>query len=171
MDLADKKQDSGLDCWVQQQKEEALKHLPDDLEVLPSPLLLKQMEREAAKRHFCSSPLDLAVEPRSSSCCRKHKRGAVSSLPTAKKEFPMSVAATAGVEVLMPADARVAAGSPVHLSPTVTSFRLSPAKTAVPRAAVVPPIPPPLPPAHIFMATPDELEECLRMFAHKLKFF
>ncbi|KAK5623984.1 hypothetical protein CRENBAI_023754 [Crenichthys baileyi] len=36
--------------WVEHQKEEAMRNLPTDLEVLPSPLLLEQMEREAAQR-------------------------------------------------------------------------------------------------------------------------
>ncbi|KAK5620879.1 hypothetical protein CRENBAI_017582 [Crenichthys baileyi] len=35
---------------VERQKEEAMRNLPTDLEVLPSPLLLEQMEREAAQR-------------------------------------------------------------------------------------------------------------------------
>ncbi|KAK5622912.1 hypothetical protein CRENBAI_022517 [Crenichthys baileyi] len=35
--------------WVQRQKEKAMRHLPTDLEVLPSPLLLEQMERKAAQ--------------------------------------------------------------------------------------------------------------------------
>ncbi|MEQ2228737.1 hypothetical protein ILYODFUR_011893 [Ilyodon furcidens] len=49
MDLADSRQVSARDRWFQQQMEEAMRHLPMDLEVLPSPLLLEQMEREAAQ--------------------------------------------------------------------------------------------------------------------------
>ncbi|MEQ2229035.1 hypothetical protein ILYODFUR_014762 [Ilyodon furcidens] len=60
MDLADSRQESVRDCWVQQQMEEVMRHLPTDLEVLPSPLLLKQMEHEAAQcqrvREGCSFP-------------------------------------------------------------------------------------------------------------------
>ncbi|KAK5604280.1 hypothetical protein CRENBAI_020157 [Crenichthys baileyi] len=44
MDLADSRQESTRDRWVQQQMEDAMKHLPSDLEVVPSPLLLEEME-------------------------------------------------------------------------------------------------------------------------------
>ncbi|KAK5603618.1 hypothetical protein CRENBAI_003524 [Crenichthys baileyi] len=44
MELADSRQESARDRWVQQQMEEAMKHLPTDLEVVPSPLLLEEME-------------------------------------------------------------------------------------------------------------------------------
>ncbi|KAK5619005.1 hypothetical protein CRENBAI_004080 [Crenichthys baileyi] len=47
-DPADKRNADALDRWVERQKE-AMRNLPTDLEVLPSPLLLEQMEREAAK--------------------------------------------------------------------------------------------------------------------------
>ncbi|MEQ2197858.1 hypothetical protein XENOCAPTIV_004277 [Xenoophorus captivus] len=42
------RQESARDRWVQQQIKEARRHLPDDLDVLLSPLLLEQMAREAA---------------------------------------------------------------------------------------------------------------------------
>ncbi|KAK5609919.1 hypothetical protein CRENBAI_013564 [Crenichthys baileyi] len=44
MELADSRQESARDRCVQQQMEEAMKHLPTDLEVVPSPLLLEEME-------------------------------------------------------------------------------------------------------------------------------
>ncbi|KAK5600949.1 hypothetical protein CRENBAI_006492 [Crenichthys baileyi] len=44
MELADSRQESARDRWVQQQMEKAMKHLPTDLEVVPSPLLLEEME-------------------------------------------------------------------------------------------------------------------------------
>ncbi|KAK5617545.1 hypothetical protein CRENBAI_004235 [Crenichthys baileyi] len=44
MELTDSRQESARDRWVQQQMEEAMKHLPTDLEVVPSPLLLEEME-------------------------------------------------------------------------------------------------------------------------------
>ncbi|KAK5607302.1 hypothetical protein CRENBAI_000986 [Crenichthys baileyi] len=60
LDLADKRKADALDRWVERQKEEAMRNLPTDLEVLPSPLLLEQMEREAAQRQRvregCSVP-------------------------------------------------------------------------------------------------------------------
>ncbi|KAK5609234.1 hypothetical protein CRENBAI_014414 [Crenichthys baileyi] len=49
-DLADKLQTSARDHWVQRQIDEARRYLPNDLEVLPSPLLLEQKERVAAQR-------------------------------------------------------------------------------------------------------------------------
>ncbi|KAK5608073.1 hypothetical protein CRENBAI_005153, partial [Crenichthys baileyi] len=39
-----------LDRWVECRREEAMRNLPTDLEVLPSPLLLEQMKHEAAQR-------------------------------------------------------------------------------------------------------------------------
>ncbi|MED6278706.1 hypothetical protein CHARACLAT_026717 [Characodon lateralis] len=44
MDLADSRQESARDRWVQCQMEEAMKHFLSDLEVLPSPRLLEEME-------------------------------------------------------------------------------------------------------------------------------
>ncbi|KAK5612853.1 hypothetical protein CRENBAI_005615 [Crenichthys baileyi] len=43
-DLADSRQVSANNLWVQRQVEEAMKNLPSDLEVLPSPPLLEEME-------------------------------------------------------------------------------------------------------------------------------
>ncbi|KAK5605906.1 hypothetical protein CRENBAI_004010 [Crenichthys baileyi] len=59
LDLADKQKADALDRLVERQKEEAMRNLPNDLEVLPSPLLLEQMEREAAQRQrvrFAAAP-------------------------------------------------------------------------------------------------------------------
>ncbi|KAK5600741.1 hypothetical protein CRENBAI_010867 [Crenichthys baileyi] len=50
MDFVDRGQDTAMDRWIRQQFQEAQRLLPDDLEVLPSPLLLQQMEREATQR-------------------------------------------------------------------------------------------------------------------------
>ncbi|KAK5603172.1 hypothetical protein CRENBAI_014405 [Crenichthys baileyi] len=55
-DPADKRKEDALDRWVQCQKEEAMRNLPTDMEVLPSPLLLEQMEREAVQ-HRCPPAL------------------------------------------------------------------------------------------------------------------
>ncbi|KAK5600631.1 hypothetical protein CRENBAI_001361 [Crenichthys baileyi] len=76
MDLADSRQESARDRWVQQQMEEAMKHLATDLEVLPSPLLLEQMEREAVQR--CSPPAPLAA----------HSDPAVKPLPSSRRKKP-----------------------------------------------------------------------------------
>ncbi|KAK5601455.1 hypothetical protein CRENBAI_026206 [Crenichthys baileyi] len=58
-DPADKQKADALDRWVQRQKEEAMRNLPKDLEVLPSPLLLEQMDREAVQLH--SPPASLVA--------------------------------------------------------------------------------------------------------------
>ncbi|KAK5611364.1 hypothetical protein CRENBAI_017860 [Crenichthys baileyi] len=44
LDLADRQKDDALDRWVQRQVEEAMKNFQSDLEVVPSPLLLEEME-------------------------------------------------------------------------------------------------------------------------------
>ncbi|MED6258204.1 hypothetical protein ATANTOWER_004269 [Ataeniobius toweri] len=61
LDLADGKQESASDRWVQQQMEEAMRHLPADLEVLPSPLLLEQTEREVVQRRSLYDSAGLLV--------------------------------------------------------------------------------------------------------------
>ncbi|KAK5622019.1 hypothetical protein CRENBAI_012230 [Crenichthys baileyi] len=98
MELADSRQESARDRWVQQQMEEAIKHLPTDLEVLPSPLLLEQMERETVQRRSPPAPLvahsDPAVKPSPSSRHKKRRRGGPSC-------------GSAGEEVVsLPADVR-----------------------------------------------------------------
>ncbi|KAK5621507.1 hypothetical protein CRENBAI_002835 [Crenichthys baileyi] len=117
LDLADGRQESTRDRWVQQPMEEAMRHLPANLEVLPSPLLLEQMEREAVQRRSPPAPLvarpDLAEKPTSSSRRKKQRW-----------------------------------------------FR-----------AVAPPIPSSHSPAQDSVATPDELEECLRFYARQIKSF
>ncbi|MEQ2171913.1 hypothetical protein GOODEAATRI_015493 [Goodea atripinnis] len=50
LDPVDARQDAAMDRWVQHQIEEAKRLLPEDLEVLPSPLLLEEMEHEVAQR-------------------------------------------------------------------------------------------------------------------------
>ncbi|MED6277872.1 hypothetical protein CHARACLAT_017900 [Characodon lateralis] len=57
MDLVDSRQESARDRSVQLQMEEAMKHLPIDLEVLPSPLLLEQMKRETVQHRSLLAPL------------------------------------------------------------------------------------------------------------------
>ncbi|KAK5611137.1 hypothetical protein CRENBAI_021443 [Crenichthys baileyi] len=92
MDLADSRQESARDRWVQQQMEEAMTHLPADLEVLPSPLLLEQMELEAVQRPSPPSSLvarpDPAVKPASFSHRRKRRRGACPCLSASERSLP-----------------------------------------------------------------------------------
>ncbi|MED6294909.1 hypothetical protein CHARACLAT_025885 [Characodon lateralis] len=57
LDLADSRQESARDRWVQQQKKEAMKNVPTGLEVLPSPLLLEEIERESVQRRSPPAPL------------------------------------------------------------------------------------------------------------------
>ncbi|KAK5617154.1 hypothetical protein CRENBAI_011747 [Crenichthys baileyi] len=86
MDLMDGRQESARDRWVQQQMEEAMRHLPAHLEVQPCPLLLEQMECEAVQRPSPPSSLvarpDLVAKPLSSSRCknRRHRASPTSIL-------------------------------------------------------------------------------------------
>ncbi|MEQ2238957.1 hypothetical protein ILYODFUR_038778 [Ilyodon furcidens] len=153
MDLADSRQESARDRWVQQQMEEAMKHLPTDLEVLPSPLLLEQMEREAVQRR--STPATLAahsrpaVKPSPSSRRKKRRRGAPSC-------------GSAGEEVVsLPADVRAAASKPASSPATALSARLAAAPSILSSLA----------PARCSEATPVELEQRLRFYARQIKNF
>ncbi|KAK5620610.1 hypothetical protein CRENBAI_021589 [Crenichthys baileyi] len=130
----DGRQESARDHWVQQQMEEAMKYLPSDLEVLPSPLLLEQMEREAVQR---PSPLtslvarpNKAVKPTSSCRHTKRRRGAPSCV-SAGEESPTAAAVTSGAVVSLPTDVRAAASNPASSSATALS----------PRLAAAPPMP------------------------------
>ncbi|MEQ2244574.1 hypothetical protein ILYODFUR_018605 [Ilyodon furcidens] len=158
LDLIDSKQETASDRWVQQQVEEALKHLPADLEVLPSPLLLEQMEHEAVQRHSPPVSLgahrDLAEKPTSSSRRKKHRCGAPSCISARKEESPMAPAVTSGAVVSLPADMRAAASYPASSCATALSARLTAA----------PPMPSLLTLVRCSVATPDKLEERLRFF-------
>ncbi|KAK5603426.1 hypothetical protein CRENBAI_007950 [Crenichthys baileyi] len=151
LDLTDGRQESVRDHWVQQQMKEAMRHLPTDLEVLPSPLLL--MEREAVQRSSPPAPLvahpDLAEKPTSSSRRKKRRRGAPSCFSASEKVGPM------------PVDVWAAAINPVSSSATALS------------AWLASPLPKPSShsPAQDSVAKPDELEECLRFYARQIKSF
>ncbi|KAK5622087.1 hypothetical protein CRENBAI_010772, partial [Crenichthys baileyi] len=105
-DPADKQKADALDRWVQRQKEEAMRNLPNDLEVLPSPLLLEQMEHEAVQLR--SPPAFLVVhqgpaaKPTSSFRRKKRRRGTPSCV-SAAEEYPMAAAVTSGAVVSLPA--------------------------------------------------------------------
>ncbi|KAK5610357.1 hypothetical protein CRENBAI_006385 [Crenichthys baileyi] len=154
MDLADSRQESARDRWVQQQREEAVKHLPTDLEVLPSPLLLEQMEREAALRQRvregCSVPPPQLQRSPPASSRRKNRRRAVIPSRSAGEEV-----------VFLPADLRATASNPASSSATALS----------PRLAAAPPKPSSLAPARCSEATPDELEQRLKFYARQIKSF
>ncbi|KAK5611679.1 hypothetical protein CRENBAI_012804 [Crenichthys baileyi] len=159
-DPADKLKADALDRWVERQKEEAMRNLSTDLDVLPSPLLLEQMEREAAQRQRVregcfvpppqlrrSPPASVpAAKPLSSSRCRNRRRAGVNSR-------------WSGEEVVsLPADVRAAASKPAPSSATA----MSPMLTAAP----------PMPSsARCSEATPEELEERLMFFARQIKSF
>ncbi|KAK5623014.1 hypothetical protein CRENBAI_021163 [Crenichthys baileyi] len=212
LDLVDGKQESARDHWVQQQMKEAMRYLPTDVEVLPSPLLLEQMERRetregpassaSAPRHShrkdASAPVsdnlaDISTPPHSGqatepssakleSCkkevdlfsylsreadktlrhsaglplpqsaydgSRKRRRGAPSYFSASEDVGPMS------------ADVWAAASNPASSPATALSARL--------------PAPLPKPSSHSpgqdSVATPDELEECLRFYARQIKSF
>ncbi|MED6269454.1 hypothetical protein CHARACLAT_033288 [Characodon lateralis] len=122
-----------------------------DLEVLPYPLLLEQMEREAVQR--CSPPAPLAAHPgpavkSSASSRRKRRRRGAPSCGSAAEEV-----------ISLPADVRASASKPASSSATVLSARL----------AAAPPKPSSLAPARCSEATPDELQQRLRFFARHIK--
>ncbi|MEQ2292650.1 hypothetical protein AMECASPLE_025124 [Ameca splendens] len=135
LDLVEGRQESARDRWVQQQMEEAMRHLPADLEVLPSPLPVEQMEREAVQRRSPPDPLvahpDLAEKPTSSSHRKKRWRGAPSCFSAGEEESTMAAAVSSGVVVSLPADVRAAASIPASSSVTALS----------PRLAAAPPMP------------------------------
>ncbi|KAK5613450.1 hypothetical protein CRENBAI_021640 [Crenichthys baileyi] len=119
-----------------------MRNLPTDLEVLPSPPLLEQME----------------PKPSSSSCRRNRRRAGVNSW-------------SAGQEVVsLPADVRTAASKPASSSATALSARpataskptSSSATAKFPRLAATLPMPSS---ARCSEATPEELEERLKFFA------
>ncbi|MED6285092.1 hypothetical protein CHARACLAT_025781 [Characodon lateralis] len=127
MDLTDSRQESTRDRWVKQQMKEAMRLLPTDLEVLPSPLLLEQMEPEAAQRQRvredCSVPPPQlrrsppasvpATKPSSSSRRKNHRHAGIPSR-------------SPGEEVVsLPADVRAAASKPASSPATAMSARLA----------------------------------------------
>ncbi|MED6284074.1 hypothetical protein CHARACLAT_015538 [Characodon lateralis] len=161
MDPAEKQKADALDRWVERQKEEAMRNLPKDLEVLPSPLLLEQMEREATQRQrvwegcfvpppqlrrYLPAPVP-AAKPSFSSCRSNRRRAGVPSW-------------SAGEEVVsLSAEVRAVGSKPASLSATARSAWL----------AAAPPMPSSLAPARCSEATPDELEQRLRFFARHIK--
>ncbi|KAK5615515.1 hypothetical protein CRENBAI_026265 [Crenichthys baileyi] len=132
MDLADSRQESARDRWVQQQMEEAIKHLLANREVLPSPLLLEQMEREAVQRPSPPSSLvarpNKAVKSTSSCRCKKRRRGAPSCVSASEEEFLTAAAETSGAVISLSAGGRVAASIPTSSSATAQSPRLAAAR-------------------------------------------
>ncbi|KAK5622306.1 hypothetical protein CRENBAI_005947 [Crenichthys baileyi] len=103
-DPADKQKADALDRWVQRQKEEAMRNLPKDLEVLPSPLLLEQMEREAVQPRSLPAPL------------AAHSAG---------EESLTAAAIMPGVGTPLLAGGRAAASKPASLPATAQSPRLA----------------------------------------------
>ncbi|MEQ2231315.1 hypothetical protein ILYODFUR_038307, partial [Ilyodon furcidens] len=146
MDPAEKQKADALDRWVERQKEEAMRNLPKDLEVLPSLLLLEQMEREAVQRQRVREgcfvpPPQLrrylpasvpAAKPSFSSCRSNRRRAGVPSR-------------SAGEEVVsLSADVRAVGCKPASSSATALSARLAAARCSE--------------------AMPEELEQRLRFF-------
>ncbi|KAK5601263.1 hypothetical protein CRENBAI_001989 [Crenichthys baileyi] len=135
------------------------------LEVLPSPLLLEQMEREVVQRPSAPSSLvarpNKAVKPTSSCRCKKRRRGTPSCVSAGEEESPTAAAVTSGAVVSLPTDVRAAASNPTTSSATALS----------PRLTAAPPMLSLLAPAQCFEATPDELEQRLRFYARQIKSF
>ncbi|MED6290553.1 hypothetical protein CHARACLAT_014209, partial [Characodon lateralis] len=116
MDPADKLKADALYRWVERQKEEAMRNLPTDLEVLPSPLLLEQMEYEAVQHRSPPAPLVAHSGPAvksSASSRRKRRRRGAPSCGSAAEEV-----------VSLPAYVRAAASKPASSSATALSPRL-----------------------------------------------
>ncbi|KAK5607799.1 hypothetical protein CRENBAI_011164 [Crenichthys baileyi] len=111
-DPADEQKADALDRWVQCQMEEAMRHLPKDLEVLPSPLLLDQMEREAAQRQRRSLPAPVpAAKPSSSSRRKNRRRAGVNSRSAGEEESATATVVMPAVVVSLPASHAVFARS------------------------------------------------------------
>ncbi|MEQ2288916.1 hypothetical protein AMECASPLE_027847 [Ameca splendens] len=112
-DPADMLKADALDRWVEQQEEEAMRNLPTDLEVLPSPLRLEQMEREAVQRRSPPAPLAAHSGPAvksSASSRRKRRRRGAPSCGSAAEEVGS-----------LPAYGRAAASKPASSSATALS--------------------------------------------------
>ncbi|KAK5621680.1 hypothetical protein CRENBAI_022065 [Crenichthys baileyi] len=178
-DPADKLRADALNRWVERQKEEVMRNLPTDLEVLPSPLLLEQMEREAAQRQRVregcsvpppqlrrSPPASVPAAKQSSSSHRRNRRRAGVNSRWAGEEV-----------VSLPADVRAAASefsrnfvcySTVSQAPCskysrifICHSKVSQAHCSSAHASL----------ARCYEATPEELEERLRFFARQIKSF
>ncbi|KAK5613245.1 hypothetical protein CRENBAI_025516 [Crenichthys baileyi] len=149
-DPADKRKADALDRWVERQKEEAMRNLPTDLEMLPSPLLLEQMEREAAQRQRVRE--GCSVPPPQLRCSPP------ASIPAAKpsSSFHRRNRLRAGVNSSTVCQARYS-----KQARTFVTAKFS-------RLAVAPPMPSS---ARCSDATPEELEERLRFFARQIKSF
>ncbi|KAK5619920.1 hypothetical protein CRENBAI_005175 [Crenichthys baileyi] len=141
-----------------------MRNLPKDLEVLPSPLLLEQMEREAVERRSPPAPLAAhsgpAVKSSPPSRRKKRRRGAPSCV-SAGEESLTAAAIMPGVGTPLLAGGRAAASKPASLPATAPS----------PRLAAPPPMPSSLTPARCSEATPEELDKRLRSFARQIKTF
>ncbi|KAK5599436.1 hypothetical protein CRENBAI_021342 [Crenichthys baileyi] len=155
-DPADKQKADTLHRWVRRQKEEAMRNLPKDLEVLPSPLLLEQMEREAVQRRSPPAPLAAHYGPAvksSPSSRRKKRRRGTPSCVSAGEESLTAAAVMPGVGTPLLAGGRAATSGPASFPATAQS----------PRLAAPPPMSSSLTPARCSEATPEELEERLRI--------
>ncbi|KAK5603057.1 hypothetical protein CRENBAI_009824 [Crenichthys baileyi] len=195
MELADSRQES-RDRWVQQQMEEAMKHLPTDLEVVPSPLLLEEMElgpagpgsgrgavdlftflsREAEKTLRRSAGLSVQQSAYDGSRLAIPCPG---TGPLRRRSLPAPLAApspTSCRKKRRRGAPSCSAGEevvclPADVRAAASKPASSPATALSPRLAAAPPMPSSLPPARCSEATPDELEERLRFFARQIKTF
>ncbi|KAK5619713.1 hypothetical protein CRENBAI_008584 [Crenichthys baileyi] len=199
MELADSRQEGARDRWVQQEMEEAMKHLPTDLEVVPSPLLLEETELAPAGPGSGRGAVDLFTFL-SWEAEKTLRRSAGLSVPQSAYDGsrlaipcpgtgPLrrrSLAAHSGPAVKPSPSTRrkkprrgapsCSAGEevvclPADVRAAASKPASSPATALSPRLAAAPPMPSSLPPARCSEATPDELEERLRFFARQIKTF
>ncbi|KAK5601186.1 hypothetical protein CRENBAI_002984 [Crenichthys baileyi] len=164
MDLADDHQASSMDLFtfLSREAEKTLRcsaglSLPQS--AYDGSRLAIPCPRTGPLRRRSSPPLHTAVKPSSSSRRKKHRRGAPSCVSASEEESPTAAAATPGAVTPLLAGGRVAASKPTSSSATALS----------PRLAAALPMPSSLTPAWCSEATPDELEQWLRFFAHQIK--
>ncbi|KAK5614011.1 hypothetical protein CRENBAI_012719 [Crenichthys baileyi] len=171
-DPVDKLKADALERRVERQKEEAMSNLPTDLEVLPSSLLLEQMEREAAQRQRVREGC-FVPPPQLRRVNSRWAGEEVVSLPAhvrdaASKLAPLSATA---ISPRLAAASKPASSSATALSPRLPAASIpgsSSATTKFPRLTAAPPIQSSV---RWSEATPEELEERLRFFARQIKRF
>ncbi|KAK5613342.1 hypothetical protein CRENBAI_023516 [Crenichthys baileyi] len=196
-DLADSRQVSARDRWVQRQVEEAMKNLPSDLEVVPSPLLLEEMELAPAGPGSGRGAVDLFTFL-SQEAKKTLRRSAGLSVPQSAFEGSRLAIPCPGTGPLRccsfspplhttvkpsPSSRRkkrwrgapscgLAGEEVVSLPAVVRAATSKPASSSAtakfPRLAAAPPMPSS---ARCSEATPEELEERLRFFARQIKCF
>ncbi|KAK5601650.1 hypothetical protein CRENBAI_022692 [Crenichthys baileyi] len=191
-DLGDSRQVSARDRWVQRQVEEAMKHLPSNLEVVPSPLLLEEIELAPAGTGSGRGVVDLfTFLSREAEKTLRHSAGL--SVPQSAFDGSRLAIPCPGTDPLR----RCSSSPPLHtaVKPSPSSRRKKRrrgapscgsageevvslaadvgAATSKPASSSATTLSPRLsaPPVRCSEATPDELEQRLRFYARQIKSF